>query len=346
MEYAFIDSDYTVIHWLYIQPEEMCIEGVFDILYITVDKFLKYCINIQNDGMVCYVYECDENMSFQDYCYYRKYDCDIIVEYGYSIKGVNKPLKLFAKNNMIEYGIEEKDGKIIPNTREEVFHGLYVNDPKNHFPRRKPLVIETPLIITNYVGSEMIRTDMESEERKIDENESMGTLGNTIESLHTEKESISVTINSENNTPGEVIVKKGDKLDTIDKNTVTLMFVNYYKDDRFSSFVISGLYYHQLKELVIGKCCQNNMDYELLDISDCEHLEDIKIGDCSFSSFKKYTLKSIFYLKYSIDLPVLKSIIVDGGLMGLRTYLNGPGDSFLEMICMNFVDCSFQLFLL
>lgn len=243
------------------------------------------------------MYECNDKMSIHEYCYYRKYDYDEIIEFGYSINGENLPQKLFKNGEMIEYSFEEKNGRIIPDSTKEIYRGPYIYDPENLFPRKTSEVMETLFAASNTIKDEMIESRIGPDSLEMN--------GSVITEMRTKSspkpsDSEKSVLNSNNgnkehfsnDNDGEVIVKKGKKLDKIDKNARVLRFANYYKDDRCLSFIISGLQFQRLKELVIGNYCQNNLDYELMEISDCEHLEIIKVGICSLCSFKNYVIKS------------------------------------------------------
>ena len=351
LEYAYTDGVYTIIRWLDVEMDETCIQWIFDALYIKIDGYIKYCVNINIDNSFSFVYECNDKMSIQDYCYYRKYEYDDILEFGCSINGENLPLKLFKNGEMIEYSFEEKSGRIIPDSTKEIYCGPYLYDPENHFPRKTLEVKETIFSVSNTTNDEMIETRIGSDSERMNQSVNTELRTNSAQNpLHSEKSVLNSNNGTNehlsNDTDGEVIVRKGKKLDKIDKNAIVLRFANYYKDDRCLSFIISGFQFHRLKELVIGNYCQNTLDYELMEISDCEQLEIIKVGICSLCSFKNYVIKSKIQILFWLDLPKLKSIEVDEGMTGLRSHPEGPGDSFLELIGMIEIDSSFEISLL
>ena len=92
----------------------------------------------------------------------------------------------------------------------------------------------------------------------------------------------------------EWVLANGDK---IQENTYyrasTLQFKLSYQDTSLTTLQINMLNFPYLKLLIFGNFVQNGVKGELLEISGCSALENIKLGTRSFTNYQRYVFTSM-----------------------------------------------------
>ena len=123
-----------------------------------------------------------------------------------------------------------------------------------------------------------------------------------VESIRGSKERQSVSAENPKLTTNTQLIIEGDEWvlangDKIQENTQyrasTLQFKDSYQDRSLTTLQINMLNFPYLKLLVFGNYVQNGVEGEILEISGCSLLENIKFGKLSFNSYQRYAFTSM-----------------------------------------------------
>ena len=92
----------------------------------------------------------------------------------------------------------------------------------------------------------------------------------------------------------EWVLSNGDKIqENTQYRASTLQFLEYYQDRSLTTLQINMLNFPCLKLLIFGNFVQNGVTGELLEISGCSLLENIKFGMRSFINYQRYVFISM-----------------------------------------------------
>ena len=108
-------------------------------------------------------------------------------------------------------------------------------------------------------------------------------------------EKLKLTTNTKQIIEGdEWVLANGDKIqENTQYRASTLQFKEYYQDTSLTTLQINMLNFPYLKLLVFGNYVQNGVKGELLEISGCSALENIKFGKWSFNNYQRYVFTSM-----------------------------------------------------
>ena len=108
-------------------------------------------------------------------------------------------------------------------------------------------------------------------------------------------EKLKLTTNTKQIIEGdEWVLANGDKIqENTQYRASTLQFKESYQDISLTTLQINMLNFPYLKLLVFGNYVQNGVKGELLEISGCSALENIKFGKWSFNNYQRYVFTSM-----------------------------------------------------
>ena len=149
------DMNYA-LHWIDNGTENQTLVPIRNPFYVETGTTKNYYVQFKNI-YECYIIEYGEDYNPKEYLYYCKHFKDQLVECGGVKDNEFVPFKLFYDNDMMReyiYRFDNQYGKneIDVNSKKEVYHGKYINNPKNHYPR----MIQQQSFIDGTSGNEVI----------------------------------------------------------------------------------------------------------------------------------------------------------------------------------------------
>ena len=261
-------------------------------LFLKTDTSKSYYVRFKNVNE-CYITEYNDLYRKDEYLYYSKHINGKLIECG-GVKGDEfVPFKQFEENGKMTeyiYGYNNETGDIDESTKTEVYHGRYVNNPRKHYPRSredqitvnpKPSIKPEPA--TTIIPTDFIWNPQQSHTR------------GSKERLSDSAEKPKPTTNTKHIVEGdEWVLANGDKIqENTQYRTSTLQFKESYQDTSLTTLQINMLNFPYLKLLIFGGYVQNGVKGELLEISGCSMLENIKFGMRSFNNYQRYLFLSM-----------------------------------------------------
>ena len=261
-------------------------------LFLKTDTAKSYFVRFRNVNE-CYITEYNDHYKKDEYLYYSKHINGKLIECGLVKVDEFVPFKQFEENGKMTeyiYGYNNETGNIDVSTKTEVYHGTYINNPRKHYPRSreeqtsvnlKPSTKPEPA--TNAIPTDFIRNP-------------------PVESIRGSKGRPSVSAEKPKPTTNTQLIVEGDEWvlvngDRILENTLyralSLQFEESFRDTSLTALQINMLNFPYLKLLVFGNFVQNAVKGELLEISGCSMLENIKFGKWSFNSYQSYVFASM-----------------------------------------------------
>ena len=151
-----LNHPYYVLHWIDNGTENQTLVPIRNPFYVETGTTKNYYVQFKNI-YECYIIEYGEDYNPKEYLYYCKHFKDQLVECGGVKDNEFVPFKLFYDNDMMReyiYRFDNQNGKneIDVNSKMEVYHGKYINNPKNHYPR----MIQQQFSIDGTSGNEVI----------------------------------------------------------------------------------------------------------------------------------------------------------------------------------------------
>ena len=261
-------------------------------LFLKTDTSKSYYVRFKNVNE-CYITEYNELYRRDEYLYYSKHINGKLIECGL-VKGDEfVPFKKFEENSIMteyKYGYNNETGNIDVSTKTEVYHGSYMNNPRKHYPRSreeqtavnlKPSTKPEPAtnaLPTDFIRNPPVESIRGRKERPSDSAEKLKLPTNT-----------QLIIEGDN-----WVLVNGDKiLENTQYRTSTLQFKESYQDTSLTTLQINMLNFPYLKLLIFGGYVQNGVKGELLEISGCSMLENIKFGMRSFNNYQRYLFLSM-----------------------------------------------------
>ena len=260
--------------------------------FLKTDTSKSYYVRFRNVNE-CYITEFNDHYRKDEYLYYSKHINGKLIECGGVKRDVFVPFKQFEENGKMTeyiYGYNNETGNIDVSTKTEVYHGKYVNNPRKHYPRsREEQTTVNPKPSTKLESaSKAISTDF--------------IRNPPVESIRERKGRQSVSAENPKLTTNTQLIIEGDEWvlangDKIQENTQyrasTLQFKESYQVTSLTTLQINMLNFPYLKLLVFGNFVQNAVEGELLEISGCSLLENIKFGMRSFNNYQSYAFLSM-----------------------------------------------------
>ena len=132
------DMNY-VLHWIDNGTDNQTLVPIRNPFYVETGTTKNYYVQFKNI-FECYIIEYGAVYKPNEYLYYCKHFKDQLVECGLVKDNEFVPFKLFSDYDMMReyiYRFDNQNGKneIDVNSKMEVYHGKYKNNPKNHYPR-------------------------------------------------------------------------------------------------------------------------------------------------------------------------------------------------------------------
>ena len=293
VDVVIISSTQMVLKWIGNEEMPTITVPYRSAFFLKMDTAKSYFVRFRNVNE-CNITEYNEHYRKDEYLYYSKHIDGKLIECG-GVKGdVFVPFKQFEENGIMTeyiYGYKNETGNIDLSTKTEVYRGSYMNNPRKHYPRSRedqttvnPKPSTKPEPATNALSTTF---DNNAPQRP-----------HTRESVP--RQSISAE-NPKRSTNTQLIIE-GDEWvlvngDKIQENTQyrasTLQFKESYQDRSLTTLQINMLNFPYLKLLVFGNFVQNGVKGELLEISGCALLENIKFGMRSFNNYQRYVFASM-----------------------------------------------------
>ena len=265
--------------------------------FLKTDTAKSYYVRFKNVNE-CYITEYNDHYRKDEYLYYSKHIDGKLIECGLVKGDVFVPFKQFEENGIMteyKYRYNNDTNDIDVRTKTEVNRGSYMNNPRKHYPRSreeqtsvdlKPSTKPDPA--TKAIPTDFIRNPPVESIR--------GSKGRPSVSA----EKLKLTTNTQLNVEGdEWVLANGDKiLENTQYRASTLQFKESYQDTSLTTLQINMLNFPYLKLLVFGNFVQNGVKGELLEISGCALLENIKFGKWSFNYLQRYVFTSMICYWY------------------------------------------------
>ena len=137
LNYATRDGDNIMIHWIDNGDNPVLTVPYRNDLFLKTDTAKSYYIRFTN-GNECYVTEFNDQYKKDEYLYYSKSIDGKLIECGLVKGDTFVPFKQFEDNGLMTeyiYGFNNDTNSIDSNTKTQVYHGKYINNPKKHYPR-------------------------------------------------------------------------------------------------------------------------------------------------------------------------------------------------------------------
>ena len=260
--------------------------------FLKTDTSKSYYVRFRNLNE-CYITEYNDHYRKDEYLYYSKHIDGKLIECG-GVKGDEfVPFKQFEENGIMTeyiYGYNNDTNDIDESTKTEVYHGRYVNNPRKHYPRsREDQTTVNPKPSTKLESAskaipiDFIRNPQQSHTRI--------RVGRPSVSA----EKLKLTTNTQLIVEGdEWVLANGDKIqENTQYRALSLQFEESFRDTSLTALQINMLNFPYLKLLIFGNYVQNGVKGELLEISGCSALENIKFGTRSFTNYQRYVFTSM-----------------------------------------------------
>ena len=292
VDVVIISSTQMVLKWIGNEDKPTITVPYRSAFFLKTDTAKSYYVRF---GKVneCYITEFNEHYRKDEYLYYSRHIDGKLIECG-GVKGDEfVPFKKFEENGIMTeyiYGYNNETGNIDVSTKTEVYHERYVNNPRKHYPRSReeqttvnPKPSTKPEPATNAISIDFIR------------NPPVESIRGSIERPSVSAENPKLTTNTKQIIEGDKwVLANGDKIqENTQYRASTLQFKEYYQDTSLTTLQINMLNFPYLKLLVFGGYVQNAVKGELLEISGCSALENIKFGMRSFTYYQRYAFTSM-----------------------------------------------------
>ena len=292
VDVVIISSTQMVLKWIGNEEMPTITIPYRSVFFLKTDISKSYYVRFRKVNE-CYITEYNDHYKKDEYLYYSKHINGKLIECG-GVKGdVFVPFKQFEENGIMTeyiYGYNNETGNIDVSTKTEVYHGKYVNNPRKHYPRSReeqttvnPKPSTKPDPAAKAIPIDFIRNP-------------------PVESIRERKERQSVSAENPKLTTNTQLIVEGDEWvlangDRILENTYyrasTLQFEESFRDTNLTTLQINMLNFPYLKLLIFGNFVQNGVKGELLEISGCSLLENIKFGKWSFNNYQSYVFTSM-----------------------------------------------------
>ena len=261
-------------------------------LFLKTDTAKSYYVRFRNLNE-CYITEFNEHYRKDEYLYYSKHIDGKLIECGGVKRDVFVPFKQFEENGIMTeyiYGYNNETGNIDVSTKTKVYHERYINNPRKHYPRetKKQTTMDLKPSTKPEPAAKAITTDFIR-------NPPVESIRGSIERPSVSAENPKPTTNTQLIVEGdEWVLANGDKIQENTQYRIsTLQFKEYYQDTSLITLQINMLNFPYLKLLIFGNYVQNGVKGELLEISGCSLLENIKFGTRSFNNYQRFVFASM-----------------------------------------------------
>ena len=186
LNYATRDGDNIMIHWIDNGDKPVLTVPYRNDLFLKTDTAKSYYIRFTN-GNECYVTEYNDQYKKDEYLYYSKSIDGKLIECGLVKGDTFVPFKQFEDPDLMTeyiYGFNNDTNSIDSNTKTQVYHGKYINNPKKHYPRANEKQSLTspkstikseyvPNAISNSLPARPPKSSKNTENKQIDGNDSV-----------------------------------------------------------------------------------------------------------------------------------------------------------------------------
>ena len=260
-------------------------------LFVKTDTAKSYYVRFRKLNE-CYITEYNDLYRKDEHLYYSKHISGKLIECG-SVKGdVFVPFKQFEANGIMTefvYGYNNETDDIDVSTKTGVYHGTYMNNPKKHYPRsiEEQTTVNPKPSTKPEPAKDTISTDWLGDKQS-------HTRGST-EKPNEFAEKPKLTTNTKQIVEGDNwVLSNGDKIqENTQYKASTLQFEESYQDTSLITLQINILNFPFLKSLIFGDHVQDGVKGELLEISGCPLLENIKFGMRSFTYYQIFEFASM-----------------------------------------------------